>query len=246
MAIRQYKKTDTSKVAANFRVSEFACHGSGCCDSVRIDDALVAFLQQIREHFGKPVTINSGYRCQTHNRTAGGVFGSRHTLGQAADISVRDIPPAEVAKFAESIGIPGIGLYETARDGFFVHIDTRPGRSFWYGQAQLPRSTFGGYPFSRFLEELEEALGTGALLSAAPTLGEKWNRQHPAVKPVQRILAALGYGEVGDPDGIAGPKFSAAVAHFQADRSLEATGILEQWGRTWHTLLQSQKEAQYE
>lgn len=237
MAIRQYKKTDTAKIAANFRISEFACHGSGCCDSVYIDEALVEYLQNIRDHFGKPVTINSGYRCQKHNKAVGGVSNSRHTLGQAADISVQDVAPAEVARYAESIGIGGIGLYETAMDGFFVHVDTRPGRSFWYGQGQLPRSTFGGYGFPQFLSELQAALGTDAVLSVAPTLGSQWNRWHPAVKPLQKYLAALGYGEVGVADGITGPKFAAAVAHFQKDHGLEATGILEQWGKTWHTLL---------
>ena len=47
---------------------------------------------------------------------------------------VEGIHPSEVAKFAESIGILGIGLYETNSDGYFVHIDTRTTKSFWYGQ----------------------------------------------------------------------------------------------------------------
>lgn len=241
MAIRQYEKGDRSPIAPNFRVPEFACRGQGCCDKVYIDETLVEFLQKIREHFGKPVTVNSGYRCQGHNRAVGGANGSRHTTGQAADIAVKDITPAEVAQYAESLGVTGIGLYETAKDGFFVHIDTRPAKSFWYGQAQAPRLSFGGYSFSHFTQELAGALGTEELLSAAPTLGKDWNRQHPAVKPLQKYLASLGYPEVGQADGIAGPKFSAAVAHFQADRGLESTGILEQWGRSWHTLLQVQE-----
>ena len=52
--------------------------------------------------------------------------------------------PAEIAKYAESIGILGIGLYETNRDGHFVHIDTRTTKAFWYGQKQAKRTTFGG------------------------------------------------------------------------------------------------------
>ena len=39
----------------------------------------------------------------------------------------------EIAKYAESIGVLGIGLYETDKDGHFVHIDTRTKKSFWYG-----------------------------------------------------------------------------------------------------------------
>ena len=81
MAIKTYKKTDTSKLSTNFRVSEFACHGNGCCSTVMIDEQLVKFVQKIRDHFGKPVTINSGYRCATHNKNVGGATGSLHAKG---------------------------------------------------------------------------------------------------------------------------------------------------------------------
>jgi len=57
---------------------------------------------------------------------------------------VSGVSSREVAKYAESIGILGIGLYETSNDGFFTHIDTRTTKSFWYGQNEQPRSTFGG------------------------------------------------------------------------------------------------------
>lgn len=143
MAIKTYNKADKTKLTANFRVSEFSCHGNGCCSTVKIDEKLVAYLQKIRDHFGAPITITSGYRCATHNKKVGGVSGSQHTKGQAADIVVSGVAPAEVAKYAESIGILGIGLYET-QDGNFVHVDTRTKKSFWYGHAQKYRSTFGG------------------------------------------------------------------------------------------------------
>lgn len=240
MAILEFQKDDESKVSANFRVGEFACRGRGCCDDVKIDEDLVAYLQQIRDHYGRPVTVNSGYRCPVHNKTIGGSPTSRHTRGQAADIAVRDVAPAEVAKYAESIGVLGIGLYENATDGFFVHIDTRQKKSFWYGQGQAYRTSFGGYGWAHFQAELCAILGVGQekLLQAAPTLGAKWNRRHGAVKPVQKYLAALGYSEVGPADGVAGVKFAAAVAHFQRDRGCEDTGILEQWGKSWYTMLQ--------
>lgn len=144
MAIKTYQKGSTQKLSENFTVKEFCCKGSGCCSTVQIDERLVEFLQNIRSHFGAPVTINSGYRCSTHNKRVGGASGSLHTKGQAADISVKGVKPAEVAKYAESIGVLGIGLYETDKDGYFVHIDTRTNKSFWYGQAQAYRSTFGG------------------------------------------------------------------------------------------------------
>jgi peptidoglycan hydrolase-like protein with peptidoglycan-binding domain len=144
MAINTYPKNSTEKLSANFKVAEFACKGTDCCKTVKIDIDLVAYLQKIRDRFGAPVTINSGYRCEKHNKAVGGASGSYHVKGMAADIAVKDVKPAEVAKYAESIGVKGIGLYETAKDGYFVHIDTRTSKSFWYGQSQAKRDTFGG------------------------------------------------------------------------------------------------------
>lgn len=144
MAIKTYAKGSNTKLSANFNSSEFDCHGSGCCSSTLVDDKLVTYLQQIREHFGKPVNISSGYRCATHNKNIGGATNSRHSKGQAADIYISGVTPAEIAKYAESIGILGIGLYETNSDGFFVHVDTRETKSFWYGQKEASRTTFGG------------------------------------------------------------------------------------------------------
>lgn len=144
MSLNTYRKDYRTQLSTNFKSNEFACKGKGCCSSVMIDSKLVEYVQQIRDHFGKPVTINSGYRCAKHNKAVGGASSSYHTIGMAADIVVKDVKPKEVAKYAESIGILGVGLYETSKDGFFVHIDTRSTKSFWYGQGQAKRTTFGG------------------------------------------------------------------------------------------------------
>ncbi len=144
MAIKSYNKGITTKLSANFNSTEFDCHGSGCCSATLVDEKLVEYLQKIRTHFNKPVNISSAYRCSVHNANVGGVTGSRHSKGQAADIYITGVAPAEIAKYAESIGILGIGLYETDADGHFVHVDTREYKSFWYGQKQAKRTTFGG------------------------------------------------------------------------------------------------------
>lgn len=142
----EFKKGRADKIATNFQYKEFDCHGSGCCSTTIIDEKLVAYVQQIRDHFGKPVTITSPYRCETHNKRVGGATKSYHMQGRAADIVVQGVSSREVAKYAESIGILGIGLYETSADGYFTHIDTRTTKSFWYGQNEAPRTTFGGTP----------------------------------------------------------------------------------------------------
>ena len=137
MAIRTYIKTSCAKLSEHFKVKEFACKGNSCCNEVKIDEKLIDYLQKIRNHFGKSLTINSAYRCQAHNTKVGGSTNSNHTKGKAADIVVKDIKPIEVAIYAESIGIKGIGLYDS-----FVHIDTRKDKFFWYSNKQIPRTTF--------------------------------------------------------------------------------------------------------
>lgn len=142
--MKEYEKGKKVKVSQNFASTEFDCHGKGCCSTTKIDSKLVEYLQKIRDHFGKPITITSAYRCENHNKQVKGATRSYHVRGQAADIVVSGISSREVAKYAESIGILGIGLYETQSDGFFTHIDTRTTKSFWYGQNESPRTTFGG------------------------------------------------------------------------------------------------------
>ena len=43
-------------------------------------------LQPIRNVYGKPIVISSGYRCTKLNKAVGGVSTSQHVKGEAADI----------------------------------------------------------------------------------------------------------------------------------------------------------------
>ena len=49
----------------------------------------VLVLEPLRQRFGKPIRINSGYRCPALNRAVGGVRNSRHLTGDAADIPMK-------------------------------------------------------------------------------------------------------------------------------------------------------------
>lgn len=46
------------------------------------------WLDELREGFGKPIYISSGYRCAELNRRVGGVSNSQHTKGEAVDINL--------------------------------------------------------------------------------------------------------------------------------------------------------------
>lgn len=54
------------------------------------EDNLIALvdnvLDPLRRAWGKPITVTSGYRNKEVNKSAGGVTGSQHLVGEAADI----------------------------------------------------------------------------------------------------------------------------------------------------------------
>lgn len=219
MATNTYKKGQKTKLSENFNSSEFDCHGSGCCSETIINPKLVEYVQQIRDHFGKSITVTSGYRCPTHNKRVGGATGSRHSKGDAADIVVSGVAPREVAKYAESIGIKGIGLYETSADGHFTHVDTRDVKSFWYGQNEAKRTTFGGSTPAPTPTPTPQPSINNDVLSIGDT-GED-------VRELQEWLVKLGYnvGSKG-PDGDFGSKTYAAVIDFQRKHNLKDDGIV--------------------
>ena len=139
-----YNKTTKKKLQPNFNISEFRCTcNDSACDCTWHDAKLSAYLQAVRDHFGKPVHITSGYRCPAHNEAIGGAAKSRHTRGEAADFYVQDVSPADVAAYCESIGVLGIGCYDKGH-GNFVHIDTREEKYFWQNASGNAVTSFGG------------------------------------------------------------------------------------------------------
>lgn len=48
---------------------------------------LAAMLQIIRDYYGQPIIVSSGFRCKKLNKAVGGASNSDHLFGCAADIS---------------------------------------------------------------------------------------------------------------------------------------------------------------
>ena len=62
-------------------------------------------LQPVREHYGRGVKVNSGFRSLAVNAAVGGVQGAKpsdHTRGMAADIEIPGLPNAELAQWIEA------------------------------------------------------------------------------------------------------------------------------------------------
>ena len=88
-----------------FEMREFACK---CCGQLppSAEQNLQALVDHVldpaRERLGMPITVNSGYRCPTHNAKVGGVKNSQHLKGEAADITCAD--NKRLAEIIEQLG----------------------------------------------------------------------------------------------------------------------------------------------
>ena len=84
------------KLSKHFTLEEF--ERSGTAARLHIDNRVPAelvpnikylceeVLEPLREHFGEPIYVSSGYRCPELNKAVGGVRNSQHMRGEAADI----------------------------------------------------------------------------------------------------------------------------------------------------------------
>lgn len=216
--IKEYSKSKdlSKKLSTNFKASEFDCKCSRC-DQFLVDEKLVEILQKIRDHFGVSVNVNSGYRCKEHNAEVGGSTSSHHMKGMAADIVVKGVKPEDVAKFAESIGIKRIGLYDS-----FVHIGSADTKKYWKNSSDNTVDTFGGKPKAETVALTLPVLKRGA--------------KSEAVFGLQALLVGYGYDLGERPlDGSFGKATEAAVKQFQFERDMTATGIVN--ADTWAELL---------
>ena len=120
------------RLSKNFRRSEFECP---CCGKFIENSSLVLALERLRgECGGLPIHILSGTRCEAWNEAVGGVPGSKHLLGLAADIVIRSMHPVEVAAKAEIVPAFSHGGVGTYHHRGFVHVDVRrDGPARWDG-----------------------------------------------------------------------------------------------------------------
>ena len=87
-------------------------------------------LQPVRDHYGKGVKVNSGYRHPEVNSKVGGSKTSDHCKGQAADIEIPGVPNAELAQWiAENLDFTQVILEfytQGIPDSGWVHVSYDP------------------------------------------------------------------------------------------------------------------------
>lgn len=110
-----------------FTPVEFAC--KHCKEQTEMDFNLIHALDWLREIFGVPFIVTSGYRCPEYNQSIGGAPQSFHMSGKAADITVsRKNLLLVIYKVAiASSKFNGVGLSENS----FIHLDTG-NRKYYY------------------------------------------------------------------------------------------------------------------
>lgn len=109
----------------NFSETELACQETGEC---RMQPSFLAKLQKLRDAYGSPITITSGYRSPKHSIEASKPAGklSTHARGCAADIACNGQQAHELMKIAFSLGFTGIGVSQKG-SARFIHLDTFSG-----------------------------------------------------------------------------------------------------------------------
>jgi hypothetical protein len=106
-----------------FKLEEFECL-CGKCGLKSIDPEFLHILDKIRHDCGFSFIVNSGCRCNEHNKNIGGATNSPHRkledgLTHGADIkALTSSQRYKIVKYAIKHGITRIGIGKT-----FIHLD---------------------------------------------------------------------------------------------------------------------------
>ena len=86
-----------------------------------MDVKTVLMLDCLREKYGKPIIISSGFRTKEYNSKIGGAKNSWHLRGRAVDIPCTSLSDRfNLVKYALEIGFTGIEIADK-----HIHLDTR-------------------------------------------------------------------------------------------------------------------------
>lgn len=87
-------------------------------------------LDPLREAWGKPITVTSGYRCAALNKAVGGVPTSMHLTGNAADITTgNEVDNRKLYQLAQELNLPYFELIGKKYGFKWLHVSFNPERA---------------------------------------------------------------------------------------------------------------------
>ena len=120
----------------NFAFTEMACQETGEC---RIDETMMDRLQQLRDNYGFPLTITSGYRSPRHSIEAAKETPGTHAKGRAVDIACNGVEALDLIEEALEVSFTGFGVQQKGKNRF-LHLDDLKD-----GEHTAPRPTIWSY-----------------------------------------------------------------------------------------------------
>ena len=117
----------------NFTEKEFACKH---CGKNGMQLEFIKKLQELRDLYGKPIKISSGYRCSEHPIESAKKTTGTHCEGCAVDIAIDRKEAYELLGLALKLEFTGIGIKQKG-DSRFIHLDI--------SQTKEPRPTVWSY-----------------------------------------------------------------------------------------------------
>ena len=112
----------TNSITEHFTTDEMKCKHCGEC---HMDMDFMEVLEDIREAYGKPMYVVSGYRCPVHNMNVSNTGRTGpHTTGKAVDIAVAGVNAYTLLAAALYHGMTGIGVSQKGPVSTrFLHLD---------------------------------------------------------------------------------------------------------------------------
>jgi len=118
------KYTNMGDLSEHFNHKDFICRCAVCKGKeFKIHLGLVGILEQVWEHFQKPIKVLQGFRCEEENEKEGKPQKSLHVLGKAVHVVIQDVSPPALIEYLRTLeDVRGIGF--NVEDNS-VHIDAR-------------------------------------------------------------------------------------------------------------------------
>ena len=227
--VHTYKWNDKTQLSPHFNVQEFRCK-CGRQHDILVADELVSHLEKLFDYLGcSMITINSGYRCPSHDKAVGGSGSGYHVSGYAADIRCYDKKKALISSRLVSCAMQEVGFNGIANiDDSYVntHGDVRPNGK-WYGDEVITSA-------SSVCQDFWSYYGISKPTSPSSEPDVKKGDRGDSVKSMQTMLSNKGYLRSNEIDGDFGNITLGALLAFQFENSLKVTGICS--SDTWAAL----------